>query len=374
MSKPASYDVVVIGGGIAGISISAVLSKDMHVVMLEGESAPMYHATSRSSAMLIENYGGSIMEQFVRASRPFFIDPPHGFCNSPLAGSRGWLTLAKVGQEAELKQLYQASKGVEWLSECELYQRISNLIPGIFRAGILESTALDLDVDQFCQAYLRQFRHCSGRVVCDARVTAMHRRDGKWQVNTENGEYRAPLIVNAAGAWADEVAAMAQLGGVGLVPYRRTSAVVAFEQVPNQAWPMLADLDETWYAHPEGEWMMISLCEETAMEPCDAWPEDIDVATAVDNFQQAVDLGEVTKLVRSWAGLRTFAPDRHPVVGFDETTEGFFWLAGQGGSGIHSAPALAVVAGSLITANAYPEWLNIEPEYVMALSPSRFSR
>jgi D-arginine dehydrogenase len=136
---------------------------------------------------------------------------------------------------------------------------------------------------------------------------------------------------------------------------------------------MLVDLGETWYAHPEGEWMMISLSEETPMQPCDAWPEDIDVATAIDNFQQAIDLGEVTKVIRSWAGLRTFAPDRHPVVGFDESTDGFFWLAGQGGSGIHSAPALAVAAGSLITANTYPEWLTIEPELVAELSPNRFT-
>ena len=373
MSSSTSYDVVVIGGGIAGISISAVLSNDMRVLMLENESVPMYHSTSRSAAMLIENYGGSAMERFIRASRPFFVNPPDEFCTAPLSSSRGVLTMAEVGRETELQRFYHACKGVERLSADELQQRVANLVPGKFTGGVLDSTALDLEVDQFCQAYLRQFRRHSGNMVCNARVTAMHRKDGQWKVKTESDEYCAPLIVNAAGAWADDVAAMAQATRLGLVPHRRTAAVVAFEKAPHREWPMLGDLDETWYAHPEGEWMMISLCEETPMQPCDAWPEDIDVATAIDNFQQAIDLGEVTKVIRSWAGLRTFAPDRHPVIGFDESTEGFFWLAGQGGSGIHSAPALAVAAPSLINANTYPEWLTIEPELIAELSPIRLT-
>jgi D-arginine dehydrogenase len=372
MSEPAPYDAIVIGGGIAGISISAVLSKDLRVVMLERESVPMYHSTSRSAAMLIENYGGRVMEQFVRASRPFFVDPPEEIRGASLAGPRGWITLARPGQESELERFYRASKGTEWLSGVELCQRISPLVPGRFSAGVLDPSALDLDVDQLCQAYLRQFRHSNGKLVCNARVMAMHRRDGQWRVKTENDEYRAPLIVDAAGAWADDVAAMAQIRCLGLIPYRRTAAIVAFERAPDPEWPMLGDLDETWYAHPEGEWMMVSLSEETAVQPCDAWPEDIDVATAIDNFQQAIDLGEVTKLVSSWAGLRTFAPDRHPVVGFEGSTEGFFWFAGQGGSGIHSAPGLAEAAAALITANTYPEWFSIESDYVTALAPNRF--
>ena len=373
MSNSTSYDVIVIGGGIAGISISAVLSSTMRVVMLESESVPMYHSTSRSAAMLIENYGGSAMEQLIRASRPFFVDPPDEFCTAPLAGRRGVLTMAEVGQESELQLFYDACKGVELLSADQLQQRISNLVPGKFTGGVLDSTALDLEVDRLCQAYLRQFRRHSGKLICNARVTAMHRKDGQWTVKTESGECCAPLIINAAGAWADDVAAMAQIKRLGLVPHRRTAAIVAFEKPPRREWPMLVALDETWYAHPEGEWMMISLSEETPMQPCDAWPEDIDVATAIDNFQQAIDLGAVTKVIRSWAGLRTFAPDRHPVVGFDESTEGFFWLAGQGGSGIHSAPALAVAAGSLITGNTYPKWLTIKPELVAELSPNRFT-
>ena len=373
MSNSTVYDAVVIGAGIAGISVAAVLSNDLRVALLECESVPTYHSTSRSAAMLIENYGGSAMQQLVRGSRPFFIKPPAQFCEAPLASLRGVLILAETGQESALDHLLHAQKGVELLSVADIRQRISAIRPDKIVGGVFEPTALDLDVDQLCQGFLRELKRNGGTLICDAPVVQMNRRHDLWQIRTAAGDYSAPVVINAAGAWADDVAEMAQRTRIGLVPYRRTAAIVAFEKIPDRNWPMLYNFDETWYARPEAEWMMVSLSEETPVSPGDAWPEDIDVATAIDNFQQFLDMGEVTKLVRSWAGLRTFAPDRHPVVGFDQHADGFFWLAGQGGSGIHSAPALATAAAALITGNSYPEWLDVEAEVIEELSPKRFS-
>ncbi len=372
MNNPATYDVIVIGAGVVGIAVASVLSNDLRVLILERETVPMYHSTSRSAAMLIESYGGSAMEQFIRGSRPFFVNPPAGFCDAPLASPRGIVTLAKIGQEALLKQAFAGQTGSDLMSIAALQQRIPAIRAGKFTGGLLDENAMDLDVDQLCQGYLRQFKQLGGELVCGAEVKQIQRRQGLWTVGSSAGDYSAPRLINAAGAWADDVAKMAQLTGLGLLPHRRTAAIVAFEQPAGRDWPMIGDFDETWYGRPEGEWMMVSLAEETPMQACDAWPDDIDVATGIDNFQQALDLGEVTKVVRSWAGLRTFSPDRHPVVGFDPRQEGFFWLAGQGGSGIHSAPALTHAAASLITGNTFPEWLKVDTALITSLSPRRF--
>ncbi len=372
MNCPNSYDVVVIGAGIAGISVSAVLSSELRVVLLESESAPMYHSTSRSAAMLIENYGGSAMEKYIRGSRPFFVNPPDGFCDAPLSAPRGVLVLAETGQEIALDRLLYSQVGVELMSVAEIRQRIPAIRGEKIVGGVLDPGAMDLDVDRLCQGYLREFRHNGGSLVCSAQVKQMHRRNDQWRLETGAGEYRAPIVINAAGAWVDDIAEMAGRARLGLTPHRRTAAIVEFEKMPGRDWPMLSNINESWYARPEGEWMMVSLSDETPTQACDARPEDIDVATGIDNFQQILDLGEVDKIVRSWAGLRTFAPDRHPIVGFDSQADGFFWLAGQGGSGIHSAPALAIAAASLITGAAYPEWQKLAPELIEELSPKRF--
>jgi D-arginine dehydrogenase len=374
MNNSTEYDAVVIGAGVAGISVAALLSDDLRVALLETESAPMVHSTSRSAAMLIENYGGSAMEKYIRGSRRFFVNPPAHFCEAPLASPRGALVLAETGQESALDHLLQSQTGVELLSVADLQQRIAAIRTDKIVGGVLESTAMDLDVEQLCQGYLRVLKRNDGTLVCSAPVVQLNKQHDLWRITTAAGNFSAPIVINAAGAWADEIAEMARHTRIGLVPCRRTAAIVAFEKKPDRYWPMLSNFNETWYARPEGEWMMVSLSEETPVLPCDAWPEDIDVATAIDNFQQLLDMGEVTKLVRSWAGLRTFAPDRHPVVGFDQHADGFFWLAGQGGSGIHSAPALATAAAALITGNSYPEWLNVAPEVIEELSPNRFNR
>lgn len=372
MNNSTSYDAVVIGAGIAGISVAAELSSTMRVALLEGESAPMYHSTSRSAAMLSENYGGSVMQRYVRCSRPFLENPPEGFCDSPLISPRGVLVLAEIGQEIALEHMSHSQMQVELLSAAEVVERVPAINSEKIIGGVFEPTAMDLDVDQLCQGYLREFKRNGGVLVCSAQVKQMRKLRGQWQIETGAGDYKAPIVVNAAGAWADDVAQMAQRAPLGLTPHRRTAAIVEFEKTPGRDWPMLGNYDETWYARPQGEWLMVSLSDETPMKACDAWPEDIDVATSIENFQQLVDLGEVTRVVRSWAGLRTFAPDRHPILGFDSQADGFFWLAGQGGSGIQSAPALANAAAALIAGTSYPDWLDLVPELIGELSPDRF--
>ncbi|MEM7207178.1 MAG: FAD-binding oxidoreductase [Pseudomonadota bacterium] len=373
MPKTANYDVVVVGAGVAGLSIAALLSKTQRVVILERESAPMYHSTSRSAALLIENYGGDVMEQFIRGSRPFLENPPTGFCDSPILKPRGVLNLVTHDNAADFDNMSSSYQSIDVLTPEDLREWYPYVQSEKFVGAVLEKTAMDLDVDVLCQAYLRQCKSNGGELVCNAGVETISKSGDVWQVKTTDGVFKAPLMVNAAGAWADELAKLAGAKPLDLIPHRRSAAIVEFKTKLDSSGPMLADSAETWYAKPEGDWLMVSLADETPVPPCDIWPEDIDIATAIDNFQQAVDVGEVLRLVQTWAGLRTFAPDRHPVVGFDASVDGFFWLAGQGGSGIHAGPALAESAARLITGASPPDWFVISDAAIESLSPKRFS-
>ena len=372
MKQSESWDVIVIGAGIAGISIASNLSKDANVLVLECEESPMVHSTSRSAAMHIESYTDDPMEHFIRASRPFFVTPPTEFCNTPLSSSRGTLTIGYKDQHLDLKKLHTKQTGCKLLTADDLQDRVSAIRAENYSGGILDNRSLDIDVNQLCQSYLRSFRENAGKLRCNVAVKGLQQHSDLWTLETNVGSFTTPIVINACGAWCDEIAEKALDAPIGLVPYRRTVAIVEFEKPANRDWPMTENLNGDWYAAPQGEWMLISLNEETPMPPCDVWPEDIDVATAIDNFQQEFDLGEVVKVVRSWAGLRTFSPDRQPVVGFDQRAKGFFWLAGQGGSGIHSAPALSNAAAALITGNVYPDWMNISANIIDNLSPDRF--
>ncbi|MEM7294800.1 MAG: FAD-binding oxidoreductase, partial [Pseudomonadota bacterium] len=242
-----------------------------------------------------------------------------------------------------------------------------------FIGAILEPGAADIDVDQLCQAYTRQLRANGGEIRCGAEVSAIARDDAYWTIETRAGTFNAGLVVNAAGAWADPIAEMAGVARLGLIPHRRSAAIVEFERNLDRDGPMHGNYGETWYAKPEGDWLMVSLADETPMEPCDAWAEDLDIATAIDNFQQSVDTGEVERMVRSWAGLRTFAADRIPVVGFDAKVPDFYWLAGQGGSGIHAGPALAEQAAAEILKREVAEWAQVDTAYSAQVSPTRLA-
>ena len=247
--------------------------------------------------------------------------------------------------------------------------------PEAVSAALYEPDAQDIDVNTLHLGFLKRFRARGGRVVGDARVEALRRTGGIWQVQTRAGAFEAPVVVNAAGAWADDVAAMAGLPRVGLTPMRRTALIV--EGPPERAaerWPLTGCVADSYYFKPEsGGKLMFSPADETPDSPNDAQPDELDIAIAVDRFMTAVD-HEVRRIEHSWAGLRTFAPDRTPVAGWAEgrRDSGFFWLAGQGGYGIQTSPAMAMLAAALITGAPLPEPLHAAGVDPAALSPARF--
>jgi D-arginine dehydrogenase len=241
----------------------------------------------------------------------------------------------------------------------------------IVRACV-ERGASDIDVDRLLQGYLRMLRRHGGQLVTGARAEAIARANGSWKVATAAGAFAAPVIVNAAGAWADTVAQLAGVATLGLTPLRRSAAILpAPEGRDVSSWPAVCSMSETWYAKPEAGKLMVSPADEDPVEPHDAWPDDMVLAEGLDRYERAVTV-PVTRVERSWAGLRTFAPDRTPVVGFDPAAEGFFWLAGQGGYGIQTAPALSRLAGDLLTGGDGTSVLSAE--VVTALAPGRLRK
>ena len=364
-------DFLVIGGGMAGASAAYALAAHGVVVVLEQEERPGVHATGRSAALFSETYGNGVVRGLSRAGRPFLADPPDGFCAGPLLGPRGALFIADeadrprlTAQEAEER----ATGAFTALSGAEVRDLVPILRPEAAVAGLLETGAMDIDVDALHQGYLRGLLRRGGRVVAEAGVMALRRGEGAWIATTPAGEFTAPIVVNAAGAWVDRVAALAGLGPLGLQPKRRTVALVEGPAMDFAGWPLVIEVAERFYFKPDAGRLLISPADEIDSEPCDAQPEEFDIAVAADRVQAATTL-TIGRIAHRWAGLRTFAPDRTPVCGFDPRSRGFFWLAGQGGYGIQTAPALASLTARLVT--GLGEAPDIDPT---ALSPARFKR
>jgi D-arginine dehydrogenase len=245
------------------------------------------------------------------------------------------------------------------------------LRPECVHSAIVEDDAADVDVHALHQGYLRRFRAAQGTLAVNADVRGMTRRGGVWHVETEGRSFQAPAVVDAAGAWADAVAERAGVAPLGIEPRRRTAALVDLPDGTEAArWPMVIDIDETFYMKPDAGQLLISPADETPVAACDVQPEELDVAVAVDRVEQATTL-TIRRVRKRWAGLRSFAPDRSPVIGFDAAAPGFFWLAGQGGYGIQTAPAAAKLAAALLRGERPCESLAQIP--VAALSPARFA-
>jgi D-arginine dehydrogenase len=347
-------DVLVIGGGIAGASAACELAADARVIVLEQEAAPGMHATGRSAALFSETYGNAAVRALSRASRAFLTAPPEGFCETPLLRPRGALFVAGEAERPRLAaQAAEAPGAFEALSGEAARERVPILRPEASAAALYEAGAMDIDVDALHQGFLRGLRRRGGRVVADAGVTGLRREAGAWIAATPAGDFAAPVVVNAAGAWADQVAALAGLDGLGLQPKRRTAALVDGPELDFAGWPLVIDAGERWYFKPDAGRLLISPGVETVSQPIDAQPEDLDVAIAADRIERATTL-RIGRIRHRWAGLRTFAPDRTPVCGFDPRADGFFWLAGQGGYGIQTAPALAALTARLVRGEADP--------------------
>ena len=371
--RDAAY--IVIGAGIAGASAGYQLAAAGPVVLLEREDQPGYHATGRSAALFSETYGNRPVRALTVASRPFYEAPPPGFAGAPLLTPRGVLFVGRADQSDALDRLHAEASALvpnlHRLDAAEVRRQVPVLREGYAAGGVLEPDARDIDVHALHQGFLRGLRAEGGRVVTGAEVRALGRVGGLWEVQTSAGDFRAPLVVNAAGAWAEAVGNLAGAAPIGLVPKRRTA--ITFDPPPAisvASWPMLVDADEQFYFKPDAGRILASPADETPMPPCDAQPDDYDVAVLIDRLEQATTL-TVRRIVAKWAGLRSFVADKSLVIGFDPVLPGFFWLAGQGGYGVQTAPAAGRVAATLARGAPLPADLRDLGLAAEDLSPAR---
>ena len=344
------YDFVVIGGGVAGSAVAAHLAEQASVRLLEMEDQPGYHSTGRSAAIFSEAYGNELVRAITRASRAFFYSPPTDFTSIALVKPRQVLITAHTGQEKALEDFAASSGRAGYLQHQSVAAAVA-LCP-VLRATELVGATLsrnpaDVEVHELQHGYLRWLRKRGGTLSTGTRVTAIDRHGSGWTVGTTQGTMRAATVVNAAGAWAGEIARLAGAQNVVLRPLKRT--VCLFEPpagVAIDAWPMLLNVEEEFYLKPDAGMLLLSPEDETPTDPCDAQADELDIAIAVDRLERATTL-EVRRIAHRWAGLRSFVEDRSPVVGYDEQQPGFFWLAALGGYGIQTAPALSRIAASL---------------------------
>jgi D-arginine dehydrogenase len=370
------YDFIVIGAGIAGASIAYELARSARVCVLEGETRPGFHSTSRSAALFAPSYGGREIRALTRASRGFFDRPPTGFAAHPLLQQRGCLYLARSDQREHLSQMVaniSASGGsVAVIDKSAAMQRVPLLRDRYVAQAAFDSDAMDIDVDALHQGFLRGARAAGAVLMTGTAMVNPRRRNGVWSIESREGSVSAPILIDAAGAWADEVAESCGASRLGLLPLRRTALLVDVPAgVDIRSWPAVIDVDEEFYFKPEAGKLLLSPADETPARPGDALPEDLDVAIGVDRVQAALDL-EVERVSHSWAGLRTFAPDRAPVVGFDPRAAGLFWCAGQGGYGIQTSPAMARTAAALARGESLPADVTAQGITAEDLSPARF--
>ena len=368
-------DIVVIGAGMAGASVAAFLALDRRVVLLEAEESAGYHTTGRSAAMWIENYGPEDVRALSRASRGFFERPPEGFAtggaDAPLMRRRPVLLLATAAQEPALRDALAGGQGMRRIEVAEATAMLPALRPGYLAGAALEDDAFDIDVAALHQGFLKMLRAHEGELGLRRRAGRIERRDGVWHVETASGDvFQAPIVVNAAGAWGDEVAAIAGVTPIGLVPKRRTAAIVDPSPFDVSGWPMTIDVEDGWYVRPEARTrLMVSPADETPTHAHDVQPEEIDVAIGIDRMQQALDI-PVIRVEHRWAGLRTFSPDGSLVLGADPRAEGFYWCVGQGGYGIQTSPGAGRLLADLVLGrDAGPMGRDV----VSAVSPGRFT-
>ena len=366
-------DILVIGGGMAGASVAAELAAEARVILLEMEAQPGYHTTGRSAAMYEPTYGPRAMRALTRAGYDTFANPPEIFGPGPLISPRASLFIA-TEEERPLLEATRDEVGrdaFENLTPEQIRAAVPILREGHAVDGALNRGGSDIDVGRMHQGYLKMLRARGGQVVTGAEVTALARKDGNWTAETRAGTFMAPVVVNAAGAWADLLGQMAGAEPIGLTPKRRTALIVAAPagmDVSN--WPLTVNASETWYMKPDAGRLLISPANEDPQPPADAQPDEMDVAICIDRVMKACDL-DIRRVESQWAGLRSFVADKEPVAGYSDAVDGFFWLAGQGGYGIQSAPALARYAAALALHRDLPADLTAEGLTADQLAPGR---
>ncbi len=370
-----SCDWLVVGGGIAGISLGYFLAPHGRVVVLEREQQPGYHATGRSAALYLESYGPPQVRALTLASRPFLESPPTGFVDRPILTPRGALTIGTAEQQALLDQRADEIRalGIEAvrLDATAALARVPVLRPEVVAGGLLEPDAMDIDVDLLLQAFLRGMRRAGGLFEPGVEVREARRDGDAWEVTDGRRRWRAPVLVNAAGAWADEVAILAGVPPIGLQPKRRSAFVFAPpEGLDVRSWPAFLAADESFYVKPDAGMLLGSPANADPVAPHDVVAEELDIAIGIDRIQSFTTL-EIRRPARTWAGLRSFVADGGLVGGFDPAVPGFFWVAAQGGYGIQTSPAMAGACAALLRGQPLPDPLQRLGLGAHDLSPAR---
>ncbi|MBL0148434.1 MAG: FAD-binding oxidoreductase [Ideonella sp.] len=371
-------DIAIIGAGIAGAALAWHLAPHARVLLLEREAQPGQHSTGRSAAMFMETYGPPQARALTRASRAHYQQPPAGFTDVPLLAPRGVLYVGWQGQEAALEallaELTATGAPVGRIDAAEALRRVPVLRAEGLLGAVTEPDAMDIDVHALHQGYLRGFKRAGGALRCSAELQSAHRDGDRWTLTLQDGTtLRCPALVNAAGAWADVVAARCGARPVGLQPKRRSAFTFAApEGMDARAWPTVAAIDETWYFKPDAGQLLGSPANADPVDPHDVVPEELDIALGIHGIEQGTRL-TIRRPQRTWAGLRSFAADGELVIGWDAQAPGLFWLAGQGGYGIQSADGAGQLAASLLRGVALPEQLQAQGVDPNAMSPARFA-
>lgn len=373
-----SLDCIVIGGGIAGASVARWLAPHARTVVLERESQPGYHATGRSAALFMESYGNAQVRALTRASRTFFEQPPAGYSDHPLLTPRGALFVATEAQREPYERHWDVLHAITPNAHRLSADAACAMVPVLRRerlfGAIHEPEAVDMDVHALHQGFLRDLRRAGGTLACDAEVTAIERHGADWRVHAGTSIYQAPVVINAAGAWADVIAGLAGVRPIGLEPRRRSAFMFAPPAgLDTHAWPLVFGADEDWYLKPDAGLLLGSPANADPVPPHDVQAEELDIALAIHRIEEATTL-TIRRPSHTWAGLRSFVPDGGLVGGFDAQAPGFFWLAGQGGYGIQTCAAMGEACAALARGLPLPDRLAEFGLTAAMLSPERLAR
>lgn len=350
-------DIAIVGGGMAGASAAYFLSRVASVVLLEREEALGLHSSGRSSEQFTVGIAADTMRRMAQTSRSFLENPPAAFAPMRLLSPRGCLTVGRADQQASLQRLHDRLTGVgaeaRYVDRNEALQLFPALRAAKFDSGVFEPGAMDIDVNTLLQAYLRGAKANGATVLTNANVSAIERVSGKWMLTTPAGNIKSSMVLNAAGAWVDEVTGLTGLRPIGLTPHRRTAFTFLPAGVDASRWPHVSNVDYHWYVSPRGDSLVGSLADAVPTAPGDVYPEDLDVAQGIENIEQDTTF-RIGRPLSKWAGLRNFVADKNPVCGTRAGANGFFWLAGQGGCGILTSPALGQAAAALMLGHELP--------------------
>jgi D-arginine dehydrogenase len=371
------FDVAIIGGGIAGFSLAHYLAPHRKVLILEQEDAFGYHSTARSAAEFAFRFHTPLVGKLAALSFPFLSNPPQGFSAVPLLLERGMILIASGEKRARLDEVFATESAntdrLRLLGRDEVLAAVPILNPEFFASAFFDPDCWDIEADALFQGF-RKFANASGAVaVSKAGVVSAERKAGLWQIDTAAGRFEAGIVVNASGAWADQTAELFGAAPLGHAPLNRTMITVDLpDGIDWRSMPEVQEVDEDFYMKPDAGRLLLSPADENESQPCDAQPEELGVAWAMHWLSEATTI-RPSRPASAWAGLRTFAPDRAPVVGFDPVVEDYFWLTGQGGFGIQTSPALGELAASLIMGDGMPERFKAEGFAIGEISPDRFT-